>query len=63
MEQRSDNSLQMIVCGECVYYFPNMTEQKTNPNFNICIKKEEISGSPIFVGRNDECPFGRKIQK
>lgn len=63
MEQKSDNSIQMVVCGECAYYFPNMTDQKTNPNFNYCIKKEEIRGDAIFVRRDDGCPFGRKIHK
>lgn len=63
MDQKSDNSMEMVACGECVYYFPNMTEQKTNSNFNSCIKKEEISGGAIFVRCDDGCPFGRKIHK
>lgn len=63
MGQKSDNLIQMVTCEECVYYFPNMTEQKTNPNFNYCIKKEEIGGGAIFVRRDDRCPFGRKIHK
>lgn len=61
MDRKLDNFNQTITCGECVYYFPNMTEQKTSPNFNSCIKKEEISGGAIFVRRDDGCPFGRKI--